>query len=178
MFYGYIVNMVLVNLTEYTSHMSHDTVLSAVINHIIADDMGTDGFLAPSDLAGTEYRFHLVLITWFTMGSGTEIMSGGCFFSNTDSTAFCIMNRIILDDPALAPIYTQKSRLICGRGRPWTGCLCHLKSPDRNIISSGFCRIKTASAHIDFHQFRVWISPLEICINSRIVIIHLGIPLI
>ena len=76
MLYRDIINMVMGNLAEYTAHMAHDTILSAVINLIVPNHMGTDCLLAPSDLSCTEYGFHLILVSRFSVGSGTEIMAG------------------------------------------------------------------------------------------------------
>ena len=54
MLYRDIINMVMGNLAEDTAHMAHDTILSAVINLIVPDYVGTDRLLAPSDLSCPE----------------------------------------------------------------------------------------------------------------------------
>ena len=178
MLHGNIIDMVAVDLTEDTAHMSHDTVLAAIVDHIITDNMRTHRLLAPPDMACPENRLHLVLISRFPACPCAQIMSGGFFLANTDPAAFRIMDNIILNYPAPAPVCTQKPRLVCRRRRPRTGRLCHLKSGDRNIVSSCLNRIETAFAHIDLHQFLIGIRSLEIRINSRCLVVCLTAPLI
>ena len=134
MLYRDIINMVMGNLAEDTAHMAHDTILSAVIYLIVADYMGTDRLLAPADLSCPEYGFHLILVSRLSVGPGTEIMASGGFLSNTDSAAFCIVNLIVLNDPALAPVRSQKSWLICGRRGPRACRLGHLEAAYRDIV--------------------------------------------
>ena len=62
MLYSNIVYVVIGNLTEYTAHMAHHAVLSAIVNLVVTDDMGSDFFLAPANLQRAEYGLHLVLI--------------------------------------------------------------------------------------------------------------------
>ena len=107
MFHGNIVDVISVNFAEHTSHMAHDSILAAVIDHIVPNDVGTDGFFAPPDLQGTEYGLHLVLISRFSVMPGAQIVARGRFFSDTDAAAFDIMDDIILNDPSFAPVDAQ-----------------------------------------------------------------------
>ena len=178
MFHRNIINMVMINPAEYTSHMSHDPVLSAVIDHIVTDDMGTDSLLTPAALERTKHCFHLILISRLPICPGTEIVSRAFFFPDTDSAAFRVMDDIILDHPSFRPVHTQKRGLIC-RGRcPGTGCLRHLKSAYRNIISSDPYRIEAASAYIYLNQLLIRIYSLEVGIDGCVLIVHLRIPLV
>ncbi len=99
-----IINMIAINFAEHTSHMTHDSVLSAVVNHIVAHNMGADGFLAPADMPRPENRFHLILIARLSMRSGTQVMPCGLLLADTDAAAFCVMDDIVFDYPALAPV--------------------------------------------------------------------------
>ena len=173
-----IVNVIAVDFTEDASHMSDNTILAAIIDYIVAYDMRTNGFLAPSDSFCQEYGLHLIVITWFAMISCTEIVSGRGFFSDADGTAFCVVDNIVFDDPSLAPVCTEKSRLISGRRCPWASCLGHLKALDGNVIASCFQGIETAFTNIDLCQFFVWISTLEIGINCCCLVVCFAVPLI
>ncbi len=113
-----IINMVSVNLAEHAAHMTHNSVLPAVVNHIVADNMGADGFLTPSDMPRPENRLHLILIARLSPGSGTQVMSCRLLLADTDTAAFCVMDSIIFNYPALAPVCPQKPRLVgCGQGQ-------------------------------------------------------------
>ena len=104
-------------------------------------------------------------------------MSCGCLFSNADAAAFGIMDDVIFHDPSLAPVGTQKARLVsCGRC-PRAGGLSHLKAPHRNIIHACFLRVETALAHIDLSQFFVRVSALEVGVDICVFMVSLSVPL-
>ena len=114
--------------------MADNSVLSTVVNNIVADDMRTDLLLAPADSQRTENRFHLVLVTGLSVGEGAEIMSGGGFLSQADAAALCVVDDVIFNNPAFAPVDAQQSGLVGGGRRPGTCGLRHFKVSDRDII--------------------------------------------
>ena len=173
-----VINMVVRNLAENTAHMAYHTVLSAVMDHIVADDMGTDFFLAPANLKSAEHGFHLILIARLAVPSGTQVMAGGGFLADTDTAAFCIMDFIIFYNPAFAPMGSQKAGLIGGGRRPRTCGLGHFKTADGNIVHSRFFGIEAAFTHIDLRQLLIGIGPLEIGINNGVFFLHFCIPLV
>ena len=72
-----VVNMVVVDLAKSTAHMANYSVLPTVVDDIVADNMGANLFLAPTDLKRAENRFHLILVTGLLMPSRGEIVAGG-----------------------------------------------------------------------------------------------------
>lgn len=132
--HGNVIDVVVVDLTEDTAHMAYNAVLSAVIYGIAADNVGADGFFAPPDLPCAENSFHLVLVTGLSVGEGAEIMSGGGFLSQADAAALCVVDDVVFNNPAFAPVDAQQSGLVGGGRRPGTCGLRHFKVSDRDII--------------------------------------------
>src|SRR5512146_977838 len=95
MFDGDVVNVVVVYFAEHAAHMPDDPVLPAIIDNVVADDMRSNLFLAPTDLQRAENRFHLILIAGLLMPSRAEIMPGGGLFANADGAAFGVMNDVV-----------------------------------------------------------------------------------
>ena len=105
-------------------------------------------------------------------------MACGGLLANADAAAFRIMYHIVFNDPALAPVSTQKARLVSSRRCPGAGSLCHLKAAHGDIIHASFFRVEAALTHIDLGQLFVGISSLEIGVNICIFMVCLSIPLI
>ncbi len=102
-----IVDMVVGNFAKYSAHMSNYSVLSAIVDGIIPDNMRPNLFFAPANLKPTKNRFHLVLITGFLMLSCAEIVPCGGFLANAYGTAFGIVNHVVFNDPSLTPVNPQ-----------------------------------------------------------------------
>ena len=158
--------------------MAHHAVLSAIVNLVVTDDMGSDFFLAPANLQGAEHGLHLILIAGLAVPSGAQVMSCGGFLADTDAAALGIVDNIVFNDPALAPVSSKKAGLIRRRRRPGAGGLFHFKAAYRNIVHPRLFRVKAAFPHIDFHQLPVGIRALEISVNCGIFLIYLRIPLV
>ncbi len=158
--------------------MSDDTVLTAIVDGVIPDDMGTDFLLAPAVALRGKYSFQLILISRFILPDGAVVLPGRAFFPDTDRTTFGIMNDIMLNNPAFAPVYAEQSRLVSRGRRPWSCCMGHFKASYRNIVDPGLFRIEAGSAHINFHELLSRIGSLEICINRCSIRIYLGKPYI
>ena len=63
MFHSNIVNMIMFNCAEYTSHMAYNSILSTVINCVVSDNMRPYGSFAPSGSLCSEHSLHLILIS-------------------------------------------------------------------------------------------------------------------
>ena len=52
-----IIYFVVLDHAEGTAHMSNDSVLSAIIDHVVTNDVRADGILVPARTQCEEYRF-------------------------------------------------------------------------------------------------------------------------
>ena len=106
-FQSYVINMVVVDLAEYTSQMADNSILTAVVNYVIPDNMGTNLFFGPTIAFRAENSFQLVLIPGLILPDGTVVVSRGTFLADTDGAALSIMDYIVLNYPALAPVWAN-----------------------------------------------------------------------
>src|SRR5690606_21026524 len=120
--------------------------------------------------------FNLVIITWLVFPPGTEMITCGNLLTDTDGTAFCIMDNIIFNYPAFTLVSTYQTRLVRCRRAPGSGRMAHLETPDSDIIYPGLFRIETAFPYIYLYQLFIGIIIMEICINGSVFLIYLGIP--
>jgi hypothetical protein len=72
-----VIDLVAVNLAEGTAHVSYDGILSAIVDHIVTNNVRADLLLAPACPSAPEHRFHLILIARCFSGFGKFVISGG-----------------------------------------------------------------------------------------------------
>ena len=72
---AYVINVIFVNLRERSAVISDYTVLTAVVDSIIAYNMRTYLFLAPACLYSSKHSFKLILIARFPAEVDGRIMS-------------------------------------------------------------------------------------------------------
>ena len=111
MLHGNIVDLIAVDLAKGTAHVPHNCILSAIVDHIVPNNMRSDLLLIPSCTDPTEHRFHLILIARCFSGFGKFVISCGDFLSQAYRTAFGMVNMVVLNDPALAPMAAQQPQL-------------------------------------------------------------------
>ena len=97
-----VVNVVVMDLAKDTPKVAHDSVLTTVINPIVANDMRPDFLLAPTYMQGIEHRFDLVMIARFIFVFRAINIPRGHFFTNTNATAFGVMDDVLLNNPPFA----------------------------------------------------------------------------
>ena len=68
--YSNIVNVIMLHSAENTTHMSHNTVLPAIVNHVVPYNVRTHKITGPSVFQCEKYRFQLMAMTGFSTESG------------------------------------------------------------------------------------------------------------
>src|SRR5208282_6803626 len=87
-----------------------------------------------------------------------------------------VADRVILDDPALAPVGADQPRLL-GRGRrPGGGRVAHRETANGEEIDAGPAGIKDRAADVDFHLLLIGIDPLELRPDRSAGLVHLREP--
>ena len=99
-----IVDLVITDPAEYAAQVSRDPRLSAVVDHVVPNDVRSDPLPAPADVPGFEYRLQLVLIPRPDLETGGVVLPGGLLLADADAAALGVMNDIILNDPSPAPV--------------------------------------------------------------------------
>ena len=162
-----VMNMVVFDHTEHTAHTTDDTALFTVMNIISADNMTSYLFFQPAMILSAAYgiTFHLcrtldILICKIMIVIRIQIFTYG------NTCAFAVGDIAVLDDPSLAPVWTDHTVLKCCRRCPGGCGLADGKAADSNITYSCFGREEAFTTHIDFHIFRVRIFSLEIGVND------------
>ncbi len=98
---------------ENGTHASDDTGLLAVVYMAPSHDVGSDVFFCPSVVlsAANGITFHLCG-TLEPLGVEVHVVFPVTVFSQGDSTTACIADFQILQNPSLAPVWSDESVLI------------------------------------------------------------------
>ena len=172
------IDVIVFDQRERRAHVTHDAILAAVVDLVVAHDVAADLLPAPTGLQTEEHAFHLILIARLAVKAAVQVMAGGCFLAQADGRALGIMQVVVLDDPPLGPVHAQHADLICRGRREGTGCLAHLKATDGDVVPADLLGVEATGTHVDLHQLRIGIRALEVGIQHRRIFAHLGIPLI
>ena len=175
---GDAADLVSFNNGPDTAHVAHDAVLPAVVDEIVPDDVGTDGISAPAQLDGLAHRFELVGIARFLSGPCEQVVPGLLILAQADAAALRVMDMVILDDPSLAPVRADQSRLVAGGRREGAGGLRQLKPGHGDVVFSALRRIEDAFAHVDLGQLPVRVRPLEVGPDGGVRNAHPAAPLV
>ena len=176
-----VVDMVVLNDTEYTTHTADDTALLTVMDVISADDMAADLLLQPSMILAAAYgiALHLgraldLLISKVVVVVRVEVFADG------DTGTFTVRNVTVLNDPALTPVRADHTVLKSGRRRPGRRCFIDIESADGDVAHTDLRREEALAAYVDLHVLLVRILALEICIDNSLVCLRvlLGIPFV
>ena len=123
-----VINPVVGNSAEDAAKISPDSVLSTIINDIIADHMGADMFFRPAHTSSFKNQLQLMLMTGFPEPLGFQIAMKQIIAADADSHTFGVMNDIILNHPSPAPARSDQPLLIRARRRPACSRMSHLES--------------------------------------------------
>ena len=107
---GNLIDLVAINITEYTTQMPHNTVLAAIMDHVVAHDMRANVIFVPALQKRPAYRFKLIGITRFPSGSGEKVIARLLIFTKGNGTALGVMDMIILYDPSFGPVRPDQPR--------------------------------------------------------------------
>ena len=77
---------------------------------------------------GAEHRFHLVLVARFLAVPHREVVPGGRLLANADGAALGVVQDVVFNDPALAPVRAEHPWLIRRRRGPGQAA-CAISNP-------------------------------------------------
>src|SRR4051794_15158639 len=86
-----------------------------------------------------------------------DVMTGFAVLPQRDARALRVTDHVILDNPTLTPMCADQSYLLGRRRRPLRRRLAHAKPADGDVIPPGLVGIEAGVAHIDLHQFLIWV---------------------
>ena len=134
-----MVNMIILNNTEYTTHTPDNTSLLTVVDIVSADNMTSYFFLKPAMILSTAYRvsFHLSL-TLNIFISKIMIIFRIIIFSKRNSCTFAVRNFAVLNDPSFTPVRPDHAILISCRRCPGSCCFCNYETTDCDISNTCF----------------------------------------
>ena len=169
-------DLVAVNFAERRPHVPHDAVLSAVVDLIPPHDVRADLFFAPADRERLEHRFQLVLVARLSAPFGEVVVARRLLFAQTDAAALGVVDDIVFDHPALAPVGADDAPLL-GRGRRPGRCrLRHLKAADGDVVYPRPLGEEACLAHVELDEGGVGVGTLEVGVQHRLLFARLRIP--
>ncbi len=174
-----IVNMIVLDQTEYAAHTAHDTGLLTVMDMAASYDMAAHFLLQPAVILTAAHRvaFHLRGTLHMFAGKIVVILFV-VIFTQRDTAALTVADLTVLDDPALGPVRSYHTILIGCRRRPCCCGLIHIEATECDITHTCFGRHEAVAAHVDVYFLLIRVLALEVGIDHRLVAVLLGIPLI
>lgn len=146
-----MMHMIVLYTAERTTHVPHYAVLPAVVNLVVAHDMGTYKPASPANPQRFENCLKLVLIPGFTLRSRPLIISSGNFLAQRNSREFRIMKHIIFDNPPARPVRSEHAPLRRGRRSPIPRGIAYFKPSNSNVINMVSSRKEACSPYADFN---------------------------
>ena len=160
-----VVDVVVLNLGEDAAHVPNNSVLSAVVDCIVAYYVRPDFFLAPAVLFCPKDSFHLVLVARLFAEFGAVVVPGGNFFAKAYRAALCVVEDAVFYNPALCPVGANHSGLVCRWWCPGTCGLAHFKALDCYVVKACAVWVKAALAYAYFHKLLVGVKTVEVCVD-------------
>ena len=174
-----MMDMIIFNNAEYTSHTAHDAGLFAMVNMASADNMASDFFFQPSMILTAAHRIPLHLRRALHMLSRkVVVVLRVVIFSERNSRTLAVADFTVLDNPALRPVRPHHAVLIGRRRRPGGRRFIHAKSRQGNIAHARLGRHEAIPADINFHLLPIRVFSLKIRIDNRFVSVLFRIPFI
>ena len=141
--------------------------------------MGADIFLCPAFPLSLADCISLCLGSVFIQfGSPFVFIVGLQVFSKRNTGAFRVRNLTVLNHPALGPVRTNHTFLVCSGRGPGSGCLFYHETGQRNIVYPCFVRVEAVAAHVNLYVFFIWVSTLEISVYHSGISVLLSVPLV
>ena len=169
-------DLVAVNFAERRPHVPHDAVLAAVVDLIPPHDVRADLFFAPAGRERLEHRLQLVLVARLSAPFGEVVVARRLLFAQTDAAALGVVDDIVFDHPALAPVGADDAPLL-GRGRRPGRCrLRHFKAADGDVVYPRPFGEEACLAHVELDEGGVGVGTLEVGVQHRLLFARLRIP--
>ena len=165
-----VTKFVALHCAENAPEAAHDAGLLAVRDFVFPHHMAADRLLVPTLLHRALDGF---IVGVSCRGLVVEFIA---VFAESDPHAFRVADRVVFDDPPLAPVRADQPELLDRRGRPVGGGVHHGEATHGDVIASGFARIKNRLPHIDLGVACVRIEILELGVNRRVLVVHLAEP--
>ena len=142
---------------EHGAHAADDARLLAVRNVVVAHDVVADVLLRPAVFQGALDRLDVAF---------GRVLRGVvplvAVLAERDADADRVADRVVLDDPALAPVGADQADLLGGGRRPGRGRVLHREAAHRDVIDPRLLGIEHRLAHVDLDVLPVGIDVLEL----------------
>ena len=89
-------------------------------------------------------------------------------FAKRNTTAAAVADFKVFENPALAPVRTDKSILISGWRRPGCSTVTDFKAAHGDVVEPVYFRHKTVTANQDFNIFLVRVQAFEVAVENSI----------
>src|SRR5581483_6951752 len=173
---GDVVDVVVLDRGEHAAEVADDAFLPAVEDRVAPDHVRADVLAVPADLAGGEHGLELVLVAGFVAAQRRVIVACRGLLAERDSRAPRVVDRVVLDDPALGPVRADEPGLVRGRRGPRARRLGQFEAAYGDVVEVVLGRIEHRPAHVDLHQFGVRVGAAEVRPDRRRVVADLGVP--
>src|SRR5687767_13793108 len=173
---GDVVDVVVLDRGEHAAEVADDAVLAAVVDGVAADDVGSDVFPVPADLLGGEDRLELVLVARLVKSQRRVVVARGHLLADRDGRALRIVDDVVLDDPALRPVWPDQTGLVGRRWGPGAGGLGEFKPANGDVVDVVLDRVEHGAPYVDLDELLVRVRALEVGPDGGLLITDLGVP--
>src|SRR5215207_758077 len=99
-------------------------------------------FTVPANLPGGEDRLELVLVARLVKSQRRVVVACGDFLADRDGRALRVVDDVVLDDPALGPVWPDQAGLVGRRRGPGAGGLGEFESMDGDVVEMVLDRVE------------------------------------
>lgn len=132
-----VMNVIVLDNAEDTTHTSNDSALLTVVNIVAADNVAPYFFLQPSVILAAAYRIALHLCGALHMFCRKEmVVCRITIFAERNTGALAAPDLAVLYYPAFGPVRAYHSILICGRQTAGRRGLVDIETADRDVTDS------------------------------------------
>ena len=155
--YVNIVDGVAGDRAEDGAQAADDAGLLAMRDRVVADNVVADGILVPAVLQGALDGLH---VAFGRIGRGVVVLVA--VFAQGDARADRVADRVVLDDPAFAPVGADQADLLGGGRGPVRGGIREGEAADGDVVHARLLGIEDGAADVDLHRLLVGIDALEL----------------
>src|SRR5829696_2402880 len=173
---GDVVDVVVLDRGEHATEVADDAVLAAVVDGVAADDVGSDVVTVPADLPGGEDRLELVLVARLVKSQRRVVVACRNLLADRDGRALRVVDDVVLDDPALGPVWPDQAGLVGRRRGPGAGGLGEFKPANGDVVEVVLDRVKNGAPYVDLYELLVRVHSLEVGPDGGLLITDFGVP--